>query len=111
MKSHDESLFATAAAHSSRESGVTVTYEACSRYNSLIMAGRFRLPNGLRILLLPDGRAPVFAYQTWFDVGSRDEDPKCTGMAHLCEHLMFKGTAKHPTGELDREMENRGAQT
>src|SRR5690606_24858724 len=56
-------------------------------------------------------RAPVFTYQTWFAVGSRDEDPQRTGLAHLFEHLMFKGTPRFPAGTLDREMESRGAQT
>src|SRR5262249_35755335 len=53
----------------------------------------------------------IFAFQTWFNVGSRHERKGKTGIAHLFEHLMFKGTSKHPLGEFDREMERRGAQT
>jgi zinc protease len=74
-------------------------------------AGRFTLPNGLRIVLVPDHRAPIFAYQTWFNVGSKHEDPERTGLAHLFEHLMFKGTKRFASGTFDREMERRGAQT
>jgi zinc protease len=76
-----------------------------------LTAARFRLDNGLTILLMPDDRAPVFAYQTWFKVGSKDENPERTGIAHLFEHLMFKGTKNRAAGELDREMEKRGSQT
>ncbi|MEK7703326.1 MAG: insulinase family protein, partial [Myxococcota bacterium] len=81
------------------------------RYNDDLLAARFALANGLTIVLMVDRRAPVFAYQTWFRVGSRHEDPERTGLAHLFEHLMFKGTRTHPTGTFDREMERRGTQT
>jgi zinc protease len=76
-----------------------------------MFALRFRLDNGLVLLSLPDHSAPIFAYQTWFNVGSRHEPKGKTGIAHLFEHLMFKGTKKHPLGEFDKEMERRGAQT
>jgi zinc protease len=104
-------IFADAARHASRASGHDVTLETAHRHNATLAAARFRLENGLGIVLMPDHRAPVFAFQTWFRVGSKHEDPTRTGLAHLFEHLMFKGTARHPTGELDREMEMRGSQT
>lgn len=72
---------------------------------------RYRLGNGLQVLVWEDHSAPVFAYQTWFGVGSRHERPGRTGMAHLFEHLMFKATRNHPEGELDRIMEAHGAET
>lgn len=99
------------AARAARLGGVSLELEHTAQLNASLAAARFRLPNGLRVVLMPDARAPVFTYQTWFAVGSRDEDPQRTGLAHLFEHLMFKGTERHPTGELDREMESRGAQT
>lgn len=71
----------------------------------------YKLDNGLRVLLLEDHTAPVFAYQTWFSVGSRHERPGITGIAHLFEHLMFKETRNLEEGEFDRLMEARGAQT
>lgn len=71
---------------------------------------RYRLAdNGLQVLVLVDRAAPVVAYQTWFKVGSRHERPGKTGIAHLFEHLMFGGTAKVPHGELDRRLEEVGA--
>jgi zinc protease len=72
---------------------------------------RFRLGNGLTVLLWPDHRAPVFSFQTWFRVGSRHEKPGRTGIAHLFEHLMFKRTSNHGEGEFDAIMESHGAET
>lgn len=72
---------------------------------------RWRFANGLTLLLVVDPAAPVFAYQTWFDVGSSNETPGKTGIAHLFEHLMFKATKSMADGEFDRIMETRGGST
>jgi len=72
---------------------------------------RYRLGNGLTVIVWEDATAPVFAYQTWFQVGSRHDVPGRTGIAHLFEHMMSKATKNHPEGELDTLMEARGAQT
>ena len=69
------------------------------------------LSNGLELLLLRDDSAPVVAYQTWFGVGSRHERAGGTGIAHLFEHLMFKGTATVPGREFDRRLERAGVST
>ena len=69
---------------------------------------RYRLDNGLTVLHQPEHRAPVVSYQTWFRVGSRHETPGKSGIAHLFEHLMFKGTARHPEGDFDRIIEGLG---
>jgi zinc protease len=66
------------------------------------------LPNGLKILILEDHRSPTFAFQTWFQVGSRNEKEGRTGLAHFFEHMMFKGTKNHPGGEFDRLLEQAG---
>jgi zinc protease len=71
---------------------------------------RFQLKNGLKLLIVEDHSSPTFAYQTWFNVGSRDEIPPRTGLAHLFEHLMFKATANHPEGEFDRILESHGVE-
>lgn len=71
----------------------------------------FELPNGLRVLLLADPAAPVFAYQTWFRVGSRNERDGKTGIAHLFEHLMFNETEHLAHGEFDRTIELVGGNT
>jgi zinc protease len=54
-----------------------------------------RLKNGLKVLLLQEARAPIISVQVWYKVGSRNEDFGKTGISHLTEHLMFKGTAKY----------------
>jgi zinc protease len=53
---------------------------------------RFRLANGLRVVLHPDHRLPLVAVNLWYGVGSRDEGPGRTGLAHLFEHMLFQGS-------------------
>src|SRR5262252_8751401 len=62
----------------------------------------FTLPNGLRVVVIPDHRTPVVTHMIWYKVGSADETPGKSGLAHFLEHLMFKGTAKHPAGEFSQ---------
>ncbi|MBB4263649.1 pitrilysin family protein [Bradyrhizobium sp. CIR3A] len=62
----------------------------------------FALQNGLQVVVIPDRRAPVVALTIWYKVGSADEPPGKSGLAHFLEHLMFKGTSKHPPGEFDQ---------
>lgn len=71
---------------------------------------RYTLANGLRLLVVEDHSAPTLAYQTWFRVGSRDEVPGRTGLAHLFEHMMFKQTKNLKEGEFDRTLESAGAE-
>ncbi len=54
-----------------------------------------RMKNGMRALLLPDNSAPMVVMKIWYAVGSRDEQPGLTGMAHFLEHMMFRGTKKY----------------
>lgn len=56
----------------------------------------YRLPNGLRVLLFPDPSKPIITVNITYIVGSRMEGYGETGMAHLLEHMVFKGTPKHP---------------
>ena len=56
----------------------------------------FQLPNGLQVLLAPDDSKPTTTVNVTYRVGSRHENYGETGMAHLLEHLIFKGTPKHP---------------
>ena len=71
-----------------------------------------KLPNGLQIYIVENHNAPVFTFQTWFRVGSKDEktDPKlnATGLAHFFEHMMFRGTKNTPDGEFDRILTRNG---
>ena len=53
---------------------------------------QFTLPNGLRVIVHTDRKAPVVAVSVWYHVGSKDEPKGKTGFAHLFEHLMFNGS-------------------
>src|SRR5262245_36492765 len=72
---------------------------------------RFRMGNGLSLLLMEDHAAPTVAYHTWFHVGSRHERPGKTGIAHLFEHLMFNESEGLEAGEFDRQLEEMGAES
>ncbi|HEX4377145.1 MAG TPA: pitrilysin family protein [Steroidobacteraceae bacterium] len=67
------------------------------------------LGNGLRLLLWPTHNVPTVALHNWVRVGSRNEGPGTSGLAHFFEHMMFNGTARHPQGQFDRVMEAHGA--
>ena len=67
----------------------------------------YRLANGLRVLLFPDPGKPTITVNITYLVGSRHENYGETGMAHLLEHLVFKGTPKHP--DIPKELTEHGA--
>ena len=75
------------------------------------MAGKFTLGNGLSVIVAPDSTAPLVSFQVWYGVGSRHEHAGRTGLAHLFEHLMFKGTCRYPHAAFDRLMERAGGQS
>ncbi|MCU0936526.1 MAG: insulinase family protein, partial [Gammaproteobacteria bacterium] len=60
------------------------------------------LDNGLRVLVKPDRRAPVVVSQVWYRVGSSYEHDGITGLSHMLEHMMFKGTETLGPGEFSR---------
>ena len=69
---------------------------------------RYTLSNGLTVLLHPDATVPTISYNTWFRVGSRYEKPGTTGIAHLFEHMMFKGAKRYTNKEYDRVLQANG---
>jgi zinc protease len=62
----------------------------------------YQLDNGLKLIVREDHRAPVVVSQVWYRVGSSYEHDGITGVSHVLEHMMFKGTDKHPPGEFSR---------
>jgi zinc protease len=70
----------------------------------------YTLANGLELVVIPDHRAPVVTHMIWYKVGSADETPGISGLAHFLEHLMFKGTAKHPAGQFSTVVARIGGQ-
>ena len=69
---------------------------------------KYELPNGLTVILHEDHSLPVASVNIWYYVGSKDEQPRRSGFAHLFEHLMFMGTQRVPGGDFDNIMEAGG---
>lgn len=64
--------------------------------NITIPVQEYHLKNGLTLLVMENHRAPVVVLQMWYQVGSKDEVPGKTGLAHALEHMMFQGTTQFP---------------
>ena len=69
-----------------------------------------RLGNGLDVVVIPDHRTPVVTHMVWYRNGSADDPLGQSGIAHFLEHLMFKGTDRHPVGEFSKVVSALGGQ-
>jgi zinc protease len=87
--------------------GATLAAQAPQRITSVEGITEYRLSNGLRVLLFPDATKPTITVNITYLVGSGYENYGETGMAHLLEHLSFKGTPKHPN--VPQELTEHGA--
>ena len=83
---------------------------SCGIAQSVAQAEVFEhtLANGLKIVVKEDHRAPVVVQQIWYKTGSMDERTGVTGIAHVLEHLMFKGTKAVPMGEFSKRIAAAG---
>jgi zinc protease len=81
--------------------------EGITQVTSVEGITEYRLPNGMTALLMPDASKPTMTVNVTYRVGSRHENYGETGMAHLLEHLLFKGSPKFPS--IDKEFNARGA--
>ena len=68
----------------------------------------FKMANGMKVLVKEDHRAPVVVSQVWYKVGASYEHSGITGVSHVLEHMMFKGTKKHSAGEFSRIIAENG---
>ncbi len=68
----------------------------------------YRLDNGMKLLVRENHRSPVVVSQIWYKIGASYEHIGITGISHVLEHMMFKGTAKHPAGEFSRIIAENG---
>jgi zinc protease len=66
------------------------------------------LPNGLKVILLENHKAPLITFQVWYRVGSRNERWGKTGLSHMLEHMMFSGTERTPGEKFSRIIEENG---
>jgi len=71
-------------------------------------AETFTLGNGLKVIVIPNHRAPVVTHMMWYKFGAADEQPGKSGVAHFLEHLMFKGTPSVPDGQFSRIVKRLG---
>lgn len=70
----------------------------------------FTLANGMQVVVISNHRAPIVIHMVWYKVGSADEPPGKSGIAHFLEHLLFKGTPLVPPGEFSRIVAKNGGQ-
>jgi zinc protease len=73
-------------------------------------ASEFSLANGMKVVVIPDHRAPVVTHMVWYRIGGADEVRGTSGIAHFLEHLMFKSTEKIPIGEFSKIVARLGGQ-
>jgi zinc protease len=88
--------------------GVITAVSANAQSVPRIRFEKYTLPNGLEVILSEDHSTPIISVNTWYHVGSADERPGRTGLAHLFEHLMFMGSEHVPNGVFDKELEAAG---
>jgi len=79
-----------------------------SSYGSDVKIHERIFENGLKVLVTEDHRSPVVVSQIWYKVGSSYEPGGITGISHMLEHMMFKGTEKYPAGEFSRIIAENG---
>src|SRR5258708_5698735 len=72
--------------------------------------GLCELPTGLTVVLQPSHASRVVGFQAWVAVGSADEPPELAGIAHVFEHMLFKGTARRGVGQIAQEVEAAGGE-
>jgi len=89
--------------------GVLVASHAHAQVPGADQVEAVTLANGMRIIVWPDRDIPNVALYNWVRVGSRNEVPGITGLAHFFEHMMFNGTRTRAPGEFDRTLEANGA--
>ena len=81
-------------------------------FSQLALAGNdvheYRLDNGLKLIVKEDHRAPVMVAQVWYKIGASYEPDGITGISHVLEHMMFKGTEQYPPGEFSRIIAENG---
>ena len=70
----------------------------------------FDLANGMKVVVIPDNRAPVVTHMVWYKVGSAEDPAGKSGIAHFLEHLMFKGTKTVPASEFSAKVAEIGGQ-
>ena len=82
----------------------SLAFAAPAPAQTLPQPQQFKLDNGLTLIVKPDRRAPTAVHMLWVRVGSMDEVDGTSGLAHILEHMMFKGSRKLKPGEFSRRV-------
>ena len=90
--------------------GATAPVHAHAKKELNSIVEQYRLENGLTVILAPNDRASVVAAQAWVGVGSVDESASRLGIAHVFEHMLFKGTERRGIGQIAHEIESAGGE-
>lgn len=77
-------------------------------YSSTGKVSEYKLPNGLKLIIKEDHRAPVVVFQIWYKVGASYEPDGISGISHALEHMMFRGTKKYGPGALKKIIADNG---
>jgi zinc protease len=88
----------------------TQTIQTLKASPAVSRVSEFKLANGLQVVVVPDHRAPVVTHYVWYRVGSADEPPGVSGIAHFLEHLMFKSTDRIEAGAFSKVIARLGGQ-
>src|SRR6202049_5297232 len=88
----------------------TQTIQTLQASPAVSRVSEFKLANGLQVVVVPDHRSPVVTHYVWYRVGSADEPPGVSGIAHFLEHLMFKSTDKVASGEFSKIVSRLGGE-
>lgn len=70
----------------------------------------YQLKNGLKVIIKQDRRTPVVLFSVWYKVGGSYEHNGLTGISHVVEHMMFRGTQKYPAGNLEKIISDMGGE-
>ncbi len=89
---------------------VTAIISSRGAVASIYGAETFTLDNGMQVVVIPNHRSPIVSHMVWYRVGSADEPPGKSGIAHFLEHLMFKGTPRFPEGAMTDIVARNGGQ-
>lgn len=89
-------------------SGLLLISSLLTTFPTFANPHKYLLDNGLKLIVKQDHRSPVVVTQIWYKAGSIDEVNGVTGVAHVLEHMMFKGTEKIPNGEFSKKIAAAG---
>ncbi len=87
---------------------ILLLFPWCGNALEATKAETFTLKNGMEAVVIPNTKMPVISHMVWYKIGAADEQLEKSGIAHFLEHLMFKATKKHKSGEFSKKVSKVG---